>query len=112
MRVVVLGPQGAGKGTYSTILSMRLGIPAVSTGDIFRDEIMRKTGLGKEIERFLKSGALVPDETVISVIKSRLGRKDCAKGFILDGFPRTLSQAEALDKIVKVDRVLYFSASH
>ena len=112
MRLVVLGPQGAGKGTYSTLLSMKLGIPSISTGDMFRDEIMRKTALGKKIEGFLKRGALVPDAVAVSVIRRRLGRKDCARGFILDGFPRTLNQAKELERIVAPSKVLYFNASH
>jgi adenylate kinase len=103
MKIIILGPPGSGKGTYSSRLAPKLNIPHISTGDIFRDEIKEQTELGKRIENIIKSGELVSDDIVIEVINKRLNQEDTKNGFILDGFPRTLKQAEGLDKIRKID---------
>ncbi len=100
MRIVLLGAPGAGKGTQAELLSKAYGIPQVSTGDIFREAIRKNTQLGREAEKYIGQGKLVPDELVIGLVKERLSEDDCEKGFILDGFPRTLAQAKALDDIL------------
>ncbi|RLE94571.1 MAG: adenylate kinase [Thermoprotei archaeon] len=110
MRIVLLGPPGIGKGSYAKELSKRLGIPHISTGDIFREEIKKETELGKKVKEYVEKGELVPDEIVIEVVRNRLSQPDCQKGFILDGFPRTLNQAKALDEITKIDIVFNFEA--
>ena len=96
MKFVLLGAPGAGKGTQAEIISEKYGIPAISTGAIIREEIASGSELGKTVKACTESGALVPDEVVINIIKGRLAKDDCANGFILDGFPRTVPQAEAL----------------
>jgi len=107
MKMIFLGAPGAGKGTQAEIVSAKLGIPAISTGAIIREAIKAGTETGLAAKKFTDAGALVPDEVVIGIIKERLAKADCAKGFILDGFPRTVPQAEALDKMgVKMDVVL------
>ena len=106
----MLGPPGIGKGSYAKELSKRLGIPHISTGDIFREEIKKETELGKKVKEYVEKGELVPDEIVIEVVRNRLSQPDCQKGFILDGFPRTLNQAKALDEITKIDIVFNFEA--
>ena len=100
MRIVLLGPPGAGKGTQAEALSERLGIPHISTGDMFRQAVKEQTAMGLEAKRYMDAGALVPDEVTIGIVKERLSKTDCRdKGFILDGFPRTAYQAEALNII-------------
>ena len=106
MKLIIFGPPGSGKGTYATRLQSQLGIPAIATGDIFRETIKQGTPTGKKVEKYLKSGQLVPDEIVIEVLKERINREDCKKGFILDGFPRTIEQAQALDKITKINAII------
>ncbi len=106
MQLVLLGPPGSGKGTYASRLNIRLGVPHISTGDIVRDEIKAGTELGKQIRRYSDRGELVPDEIIIEMLQDRLDRPDCAKGFILDGFPRTIPQADALGKIAEIDLVI------
>jgi len=110
MNIVLLGPPGVGKGTYAGRLSERYGIPHISTGDILREEIKRDSELGRKVKKYVERGELVPDSIIIEVIKERLAADDCRKGFILDGFPRTLNQARALDNIVRVDVVFNFVA--
>ena len=106
MRIVMLGPPGAGKGTYASRLNVSLGIPHISTGDMVRDEIKAQTELGKKIKQYSDKGELVPDNIIIQLLAERLKKPDCKKGFILDGFPRTINQAEALGKISKIDVVV------
>jgi adenylate kinase len=105
MKIVFLGPPGAGKGTYSSRLSTQLEIAHISTGDIFREEVQQETELGDKVADYLKKGELVPDETTIKVLKRRIQRPDCVGGFILDGYPRTIPQAEALSRITSIDVV-------
>jgi adenylate kinase len=96
MRIVLLGPPGAGKGTQSLLLSKELSVPHISTGEILREEIASGSALGQQVKGFLDAGNLVTDELIIRVTEERILRPDCAKGFLLDGFPRTVQQAEAL----------------
>ncbi|MCX7715209.1 MAG: adenylate kinase [Clostridia bacterium] len=107
MRLILLGPPGAGKGTQANILSEKLKISTISTGAMLRNAIRENTELGRRAEKYLSDGQLVPDDLVVAIVKERLSRDDCKNGFILDGFPRTIVQAEALDASgVKVDKVL------
>ncbi len=99
MNFVVLGAPGAGKGTQAELLSQKLGIPHISTGDMLREEVKRGTPLGGKVRVYMAKGELVPDEVILEVMKKRLLQKDCEKGFILDGFPRTLVQAEGLESL-------------
>jgi len=101
MKTLLMGPPGAGKGTQAVILAEKLGIPHISTGDMFRKAVKEQTPLGLEAKRYMDSGGLVPDEVTIGIVRERLAEADCQKGFILDGFPRTVQQAEALDEIMK-----------
>jgi adenylate kinase len=113
--IIFLGPPGAGKGTHAKEISSILNISHISTGDIFRDAIKNQTELGMKVKEFLDSGKLVPDELVWEVVKDRLNAEDCKNGFILDGFPRTILQAELLDKYLKEKnadlKVIYLDAS-
>lgn len=97
MRLVLLGPPGAGKGTQASAIVKKYNIPHISTGDIFRANIKEGTELGKKAKEYMDKGLLVPDELVVDLVKDRLNQKDCSEGFLLDGFPRTVKQAEALD---------------
>lgn len=97
MRLVLLGPPGAGKGTQASAIVKKYNIPHISTGDIFRANIKEGTELGKKAKEYMDKGLLVPDELVVDLVKDRLNQKDCGEGFLLDGFPRTVKQAEALD---------------
>ena len=101
MNILLMGAPGAGKGTQAAILHERLGIPHISTGDMFRKAVSESTVLGLEAKRYMDSGNLVPDEVTIGIVRERLAEADCKKGFMLDGFPRTVGQAEALDEILK-----------
>lgn len=98
MFVVLLGPPGVGKGTQAEMLEKELGLPHISSGDLFREAIKNKTALGKKAQRYIDQGKLVPDKITIAMVAERLNQPDCAKGAILDGFPRTIGQAKALDK--------------
>jgi adenylate kinase len=100
MNLIIMGPPGAGKGTQSRRLGERLGAPVISTGEILRDEIKRKTALGAQAKRHMDKGELIPDALMVGVIEERLRRPDCQRGFILDGFPRTVTQADALHKML------------
>lgn len=97
MKIILLGPPGAGKGTQAKLISEKFQIPHISTGDIFRKNISEKTPLGIEAKTYMDNGKLVPDEVTIGIVKDRLIEDDCKNGFLLDGFPRTVKQAEALD---------------
>ncbi len=101
MRIVMLGAPGAGKGTQAKMLAEKCGIPHISTGDIFRANIKEGTELGKQAKSYMDQGKLVPDSLTIQLIMDRLGEEDCKKGYILDGFPRTIPQAESLDAALK-----------
>jgi len=110
MRLVLLGAPGVGKGTQAQLLTSRHGVPQVSTGDILRGAIRNATPSGMEAKKFMDAGKLVPDEVVIEIVKDRLSANDCEKGFILDGFPRTLPQATALEgNGVEIERVVHIS---
>ncbi len=100
MNILLLGPQGSGKGTQAKRIAAEYGLAHVSTGDMFRDAIARRTSLGLQVEPILASGQLVPDELTISLIRDRAAQEDARNGFILDGFPRNLAQAEALDELL------------
>jgi adenylate kinase len=113
VNLLVLGPQGAGKGTQAKRISANYGIPHVSTGDMFRAAVAAGTPLGKQVEPLLKEGILVPDELTVSLIRERLSADDAAEGFVLDGFPRNLNQARALDDMLRdidrrLDAILFF----
>jgi adenylate kinase len=98
MRIVLLGPPGAGKGTQAARVACRFGAPHVATGDIFRANVAEGTELGRVAQEYMDRGDLVPDDVVIAMVMERLAEADCAGGFVLDGFPRTVNQAEALDR--------------
>ncbi|MFD7878789.1 adenylate kinase [Streptomyces sp. NPDC059766] len=111
MRIVLVGPPGAGKGTQATLLAAKLGVPHISTGDLFRANISQQTELGKLAKSYMDAGNLVPDEVTIGMAKDRMEQPDAGSGFLLDGFPRNVSQAEALDEVlntesIKLDAVL------
>ncbi|HYB83759.1 MAG TPA: adenylate kinase [archaeon] len=106
MRVLIFGPPGSGKGTYASRLSTRLGMPHISTGDLVRDEIKNQTEMGKQISDYSSHGLLVPDSVMCQLLQKRITQPDCARGFILDGFPRTIPQAQELEKISTADLVI------
>ena len=116
MNFIFLGSPGAGKGTQAALLSEKLGIPHISTGDMLREELKKGTSLGLKVKAFMAKGELVPDQLILEVMRKRLEEKDCEAGFILDGFPRTLVQAEDLDALLKeinkrIDRVVKIRVS-
>lgn len=116
MYLILLGAPGAGKGTQASILAEELGLPHVATGDLFREALSQETELGRAVKGYVERGELVPDATTIRVVEERLQQPDCAEGVILDGFPRTLEQARALDDALaargkRVDKVLYLEVS-
>ncbi len=117
MRAVLLGPPGAGKGTQAIRLVKKYGVPQISTGDIFRKNIKEGTELGKKAQEYMNAGGLVPDELVVDLVKDRLMQEDCANGYLLDGFPRTIAQAEQLDEFLgelgtKLDAVINFEVGY
>jgi adenylate kinase len=114
VRLLLFGPPASGKGTHADRLSEHLGIPQVSTGNILRAQVALRTELGLEARRLMERGELVPDQLIIDIIEVRLGKPDCSPGFVLDGFPRTVAQAQALDRLagskgMRFDRVLYLA---
>lgn len=106
MKIILLGAPGAGKGTQAEILAERYGIPTISTGNMIRAEIREGTPLGQKTKQYIDEGQLVPDEIIMAIVESRLAKPDCKDGFILDGIPRTIPQAEALDKMQLGDYVV------
>jgi len=113
VRIVLVGPPGAGKGTQAARLSERLGAPHISTGDLFRDNMKNETDLGKEAQRYVDAGDLVPDEVTVKMVKDRLAQSDAQEGFLLDGFPRNAAQAQELESVLgelgqRLDAVLVF----
>lgn len=106
MFVILLGPPGAGKGTQARLVADRIGVPTVSTGELFREEMAAASELGQYVGTFINEGKLVPDSTTLEVLQHRLDRADARAGAVLDGFPRTVHQAERLDQLVSVDRVV------
>lgn len=107
MNLILLGAPGAGKGTQAELLIEQLNIPSISTGNMLREAMANGSDLGKQVKQYMESGALVPDDVILSIVAERVSKPDCAKGFILDGVPRTLAQAEALDaKGVRIDHVV------
>jgi len=106
MKAVIFGPPGSGKGTYASRLQAKLGVDVVAMGDIFREIMKEDSALGRKVKGFVEKGLLVPDEVVIEVLKERLAKIPKSRGFILDGFPRTIEQADALDKITKIDVII------
>lgn len=109
MRIILLGPPGAGKGTQAELISKQLKIPRISTGDILRSAVENQTSIGRQVEDIMAAGKLVPDELMIPLIETRLSEEDCKNGYLLDGFPRTLAQAEAFElSLEKLGVVLDF----
>ena len=107
MNLILLGAPGAGKGTQAEIICAKLNIPSISTGNILRAAVKEGTGMGLKAKSFMDTGALVPDEVIIGILKERLAQDDCANGFILDGVPRTIAQAEAIETMgIRIDKVL------
>ena len=106
MKIILVGPPGSGKGTQAKMIAEKYNIPHISTGDIFRENIKNQTELGVKVKEILDSGNLVPDELTIEIVRDRLSKDDCSNGYLLDGFPRTIPQAEALEKIEKADVVI------
>lgn len=104
--IILLGAPGAGKGTQAAMIAEEFNVPHISTGDILRRNMKEGTPLGLKAKAFVESGGLVPDEVVIGLVKDRLEQDDCKNGYILDGFPRTIAQAEALDKVAKIDMAI------
>ncbi|QNN51416.1 adenylate kinase [Nocardioides mesophilus] len=100
MRLILMGPPGAGKGTQAKVIAQRLGIPAISTGDIFRANVSEETPLGVEAKRYMDAGEYVPDEVTNAMVRDRIAQADALEGFLLDGYPRTLSQVEELDSML------------
>ena len=112
MKLILLGAPGAGKGTQAEIVCDKLNIPAISTGNILREAMKNETEMGVKAKAFIDSGALVPDDVIIGIIKERLAQDDCKNGFILDGVPRTIAQAEAIEKMgIRIDKVLELSVA-
>ncbi|MDC7126609.1 MAG: adenylate kinase [Spirochaetales bacterium] len=111
MKLIFLGPPGAGKGTIASRISKDLNIPHISTGDLFRKAIKNQTELGKKVQQIIESGDLVPDALTVALVKERLNNPDVENGYILDGFPRTIKQADSLESFSKIDNVINFVIS-
>jgi len=114
VRLILLGPPGAGKGTQAKFVSQKFGIPQISTGDILRENVKNNTELGKKAKEYMEKGELVPDDIMIKLVKNRVQEADCKNGYILDGFPRTIAQAEGLEKALeneKIDGVIFVDVS-
>ncbi|KUG04161.1 adenylate kinase [hydrocarbon metagenome] len=114
MNVILMGPPGAGKGTQAEFIKAKYAVPHISTGDMFRDAVKTGTPMGKEAQKYMSEGKLVPDQVTIGIVEDRLAQDDCLAGFLLDGFPRTIIQAEALDKVMdklgkKIDAAINIS---
>lgn len=101
--IILLGPPGSGKGTQAKVITEQLGIPHISTGDLFRENMSKRTAIGERARSYMDAGKLVPDDVVIDMLKDRVARADCANGYLLDGFPRTIPQAQALNTILDVN---------
>jgi adenylate kinase len=111
MNIVIMGPPGAGKGTQAEFIKNKYQIPHISTGDMFREAVKKGTPMGKEAQKYMNEGKLVPDQVTIGIVEDRLAEADCQAGFLLDGFPRTIVQAQALDGVMeklgrKIDAVI------
>ncbi len=107
MNLILLGAPGAGKGTQAELLTKKLGIPAISTGNMLREAMHKETQIGKMVKQYMDSGALVPDDVAITLVRERVARPDCANGFILDGVPRTINQAKLLRELgIRIDHVI------
>ena len=111
MNIIMLGAPGSGKGTMAKLIASDFEIPHISTGDIFRENIKNQTEIGKQAKELIDKGELVPDEITIKIVENRLKENDCQKGFILDGFPRNIAQAKALETFAKIDRVILLDVS-
>lgn len=111
MNIIIFGPPGSGKGTQAGKIAERYGIPHISTGDMFRAAMDKKTELGLKIKEMMAKGILIPDEITVRLVEMRLQEADCSEGFILDGFPRTLDQAEALDELAEIGFVIVLDVS-
>lgn len=110
MNIILLGPPGVGKGTVAKRLSAELNLPHIATGDMLRENVSNKTELGMKAKGYMDKGLLVPDDLVIEMIKERLQRKDCKKGLLLDGFPRTIHQADEIGKVITIGKVVNLQA--
>ena len=111
MKLLLVGPVGSGKGTQAAIISKNYGIPHISTGEIFRQHMQNKTELGLKAQEYINAGYLVPEEITFGIVKDRLSQPDCANGFILDGYPRTMEQANNLETITDLDKVILIDLS-
>ncbi len=112
MNIILLGAPGAGKGTQASKISDAYKLPHISTGDIFRENIKNETQIGLLAKSFIDKGQLVPDEVTCKIVENRIEKDDCKNGYMLDGFPRTIAQAEALDKVAKIDLVINIDVDH